>query len=402
MAEPDADVIVVGSGPAGAATAIHLARRGRRVLLLEGRDFAHPRPADMRSGEVLSPGGQRELAALGLSSAAAEWRLDSFNVLHNHWPNGRSTYDRLPRGLAFWQTDRGCLDRALFALARTEGVDTRDGCRVSDLLRGPNGAVRGVITKASATLAGREWRAPIVVDASGRRSAILARLRLKAPEREFRRVALVLFFAEMADCAPGVWEQYFFGAHNTTLRGARMRPALYRYSFETDLDYRAAFAARHGKMTPRDTVLAMLAELHPALHERFAAAPALSHNAAYVPVGFRVTDITHDGLIMVGDATGYLDPSTGQGIEFALRTARLAAGAIDAALQAGDYRRQRFAPYLDGRRREIDGAVRALRLYLRLSRSQPILRLASHVAPVRAAFTRAIVTPKGGGASRSF
>jgi len=391
--QSDVEVIVVGSGPGGAATAIHLARRGRRVLLLEGRDFARARPADMRSGEVLSPGGQRELATLGLPCDGAGWRLTPFAIVRNHWHNGRVTYDPLPRGLAYWQTDRGQLDRALFALARAEGVDARDACRVGDLLRDATGAVRGVVTKPGPASDQRSWRAPLVVDASGRRSVILARLGLKEPELALRRIALALFFTDVPGCAPGVWEQHFFAAHNTTLRGSMMRPGLYRYSFETDLAYRDRVARRHGKLTPRAMALAMLAELQPALHERFAAAPALPYTVAYAPIGYRVREIAHDGLVMVGDAAGYLDPSSGQGIEFALRMARLAAASIDRALAADDYRAAAFAPYLDGRRRELDAAMRALRLYLRLSRQKPLLSLFSRLRPARAALTRSLVTP---------
>jgi len=392
----------VGGGapaPAAPATAIHLARRGRRVLLLEGRDFARPRAADMRSGEVLSPGGQRELAALGLPCDDAGWRLTPFDTLRNHWPNGRVTHDPLPRGLAFWQTDRGQLDRALFALARAEGVDARDSRRVADVSRDADGAICGVVTKANPTTEARTWRAPIVVDAGGRRSVILARLALKQAEREFRRIALVLFFAGMTNCPPGVWEQHFFAAHNTTLRGSLLRPGLYRYSFETDLAYRDLFAARHGKLTPHATVMAMLAESRPDLHERFAAARPLPYSAAYAPVGYRVPNIARDGLVLVGDAAGYLDPATGQGIEFALRTARLAAASIDGALERRDYRAASFAPYLDGRRRELDAAMRALRLYLRLSRQRPLLNLFSRLPPARALMTRALVAPRRGATS---
>jgi len=395
----DAEVMGGGPAPAAPATAIHLARRGRRVLLLEGRDFARPRAADIRSGEVLSPGGQRELAALGLPCDDAGWRLTPFDTLRNHWPNGRVTHDPLPRGLAFWQTDRGQLDRALFALARAEGVDARDSRRVADVSRDADGAICGVVTKANPTTEARTWRAPIVVDAGGRRSVILARLALKQAEREFRRIALVLFFAGMTNCPPGVWEQHFFAAHNTTLRGSLLRPGLYRYSFETDLAYRDLFAARHGKLTPHATVMAMLAESRPDLHERFAAARPLPYSAAYAPVGYRVPNIARDGLVLVGDAAGYLDPATGQGIEFALRTARLAAASIDGALERRDYRAASFAPYLDGRRRELDAAMRALRLYLRLSRQRPLLNLFSRLPPARALMTRALVAPRRGATS---
>ncbi|MDP9375420.1 MAG: NAD(P)/FAD-dependent oxidoreductase, partial [Chloroflexota bacterium] len=386
----DAEVIVVGSGPAGAATAIGLARRGRRVLLLEGRDFTRrpePRAAEMRSGEVLSPGSQREVQRLGLPVEGVDWRFSSFAALRNRWPNGRVTLDPLPRGLAFWQTDRGRFDRALFALARAEGVDARDGCRVRDVLRdasGDDGAIRGVVTGEAAG-PGRAWRAPVVVDASGRHSPMLVRLGLKAPDPEFRRVAMVCFYDWVPDCPPGVWEQHFLAVGSTALKGSMMTEGLYRFSLETDLATRDCFAARHGRQPPHATLLALLAELHPALHERFRAARPRRYSMAYAPVGYRVRRIAHDGLVLVGDAAGYLDPATGQGIEFALRSARLAAGAIDAALAAGDCRREQFAPYLLSREREFARSLAWLRLYLRISGRPAALRIVSRVPAARAA-----------------
>lgn len=389
----EAEVIIVGGGPAGSALAVHLARRKRRVLLLEGRDFSRPRAADMRSGEVLSPGGQQEIAQLGLPPDQGNWRLIPFDRLRHSWPNGRITLDPLPSGLQFWQTDRGCFDRAMFGLARDAGAEVRDGCRVSNLLRDESGAVCGVLTKAG-DQAGQELRAPIVVDASGRRSALLARLKLKEPEREFRRIALVCFYEYMPGCTPGVWEQHFLPAYNTVLKGSIMREGLYRFSFETDLAFRDDFAARYGKQTPHAMVLAMLKAASPLLYERFLAARPMSYSVAYAPIGYRVNPITHDGMLMVGDAAGYLDPSTGQGIEFALRTARLAAASIEHALIAKDYRREQFAPYLEGRRREIHKAMNWLRLYLRMSRQRPLLNLFSYLAPARAAMMRSIVQPR--------
>jgi len=392
----EAEVIIVGGGPAGAATAIHLARRGRRVLLLEGRNFAKVRAADMRSGEVLSPGGQAEIARLGLAAQpSADWRLLPFEAIRNSWPNGRSTLDPLPHGLAFWQTDRGCFDRAMFALARAEGAEVQDNCRVSNLLRDEQGAVCGVITKAGDE-PGREYYAPIVVDASGRRSALLARMKLKQPEPEFQRIALVCFYEYVPDCTPGVWEQHFLTGYNTAIKGTIMREGLYRFSFETDLAFRNSFAARRGKQVPHAMTLAMLEELNPILHQRFKAARPLPYSVAYAPIGYRVSRIIQDGLLQVGDAAGYLDPSTGQGIEFALRTARLAAATIEQALLAHDYRQSQFAPYLAGRRREMTEALNWLRLYLRMTRQRPLLNLFSHkyLAPARALMVRSMVKPR--------
>jgi len=104
-----------------------------------------------------------------------------------------------------------------------------------------------------------------------------------------------------------------------------------------------------------------------------------------------VRRIIDDGLLLIGDAAGYLDPGTGQGIEFALRTARVAAITVDRALTLGAPCAERFAPYVAARQREIARAMLWLRLYLRLTRRAPLLDLASHTPPLRAALIRALV-----------
>jgi flavin-dependent dehydrogenase len=384
------DVIVVGGGPAGAAAATHLVRRGWRVVLLEGRDLAHQRAADLRSGEVLSPGGQAELHALGLPTGAADWRFESFATIRTRWPSGHTTDDPLPHGLAYWQTDRGKLDRALFAFADAAGAQTHDSQRVRALLRDRRGAVCGVTTRDE-TGNGREWHAPIVIDASGRYSAILHELGGRQPDPEFRRAALVTFYAEFPGCTPGVWEQHFLARYGAAVKGARMGPNLYRFSLELDLAAREAYARRLGSGAPHELTLMILRELAPHLHARFRAATPLPHRTAYGPLAYRVRRIIDDGLLLIGDAAGYLDPGTGQGIEFALRTARVAAVTVDRALRLGDPRAERFAPYVTARGREIARAMAWLRLYLRLTRRAPLLDLASHAPPLRAGLIRAMV-----------
>ncbi len=391
--QPQPEVIVVGAGPAGAAVAIYLARQQRRVLLLEGRDFSHSRPADMRSGEVLSPLAQLELKNLGLNFSGQDWTLLPFKVLNFFWPNGRVTFDLLPEGLEFVQIYRGGFDRALFKLARENGVLARDNSRVKDLLRTSTGHICGVITRGG-DKPDQEFKAPLVVDASGRRSPLLARLKLKKPELEIKRIALVCFYKEMAGCQPGVWEQHFLGKFNTVLKGSKMKEGLYRFSFETDLVFRDNFAARNGKLTPHEMVLSMLKELNPPLFERFKAAKPLPYSVAYAPIAYRVPQIVHPGLIMVGDSAGYLDPSTGQGIEFALRTARQAAKTINRAFSQNDLKPENFSSYLEGRRKEIESSSTRLRLYLRLSQSRNLLNLFSYLPPGRRIFINSLIKEK--------
>ena len=324
----------------------------------------------------------RASCARGLPTAGADWRFESFATIRNRWPNGRATDDPLPRGLAYWQTDRGKLDRALFAFAGAAGARTHVGQRVRALLRDRRGAVCGVTTRDEAG-AGRAWHAPVVIDASGRYSAILHALGGRQPDPEFRRAALVTFYDSFPDCTPGIWEQHFLTRHGAAVKGARMGLGLYRFSLELDLAARDQYARRLGTGAPHALTLAILRDLAPHLHGRFRAATPLPHRTAYGPLAYRVRRIIDDGLLLIGDAAGYLDPGTGQGIEFALRTARVAAATVDRALVLGDPRAERFAPYVAARHREMARAMAWLRLYLRLTRRAPLLDLASHTRLLR-------------------
>ena len=395
--DTDADIIVVGGGPAGVAVAVNVARAGLRVVLCEARTFERPLLADLRTGEVVSPGAQRELVRLGFDNAGAAWRLDDFDILRQFWTAQCTTRHRLPRGLRYWQSDRGLFDRALLDFARANGVTVRTGFRIGGVVQDTkDGRVGGVVGRE-----GAEMRARLVVDASGRNSAIVARLGLKAAETEFRRFAVVCFFSDVPQTRAGEWEQHFLGG-NTTLNGSRMRTGLFRFTLETDLAVRQRYPDLH---RPHDIFQTLLQEKNPTLAERMAAATSLDYAIAYAPVGYRVPQRVQPGLLLVGDAAGYLDPATGQGIEFALRMARLAAQSIISTYQGVKVLREhlshqlpnRFEAYEVGLQRELRQMQRDLRIYLRLTRQPMALKIGSKLWPVREIALRRLVVPRAEG-----
>lgn len=392
-----AEVIVIGGGAAGCSAAIYLVRQGRHVVLLEGREDRPPQLSDIHSGEVLSPGSQLELRRLGFEAAPPtsadplrRWKLQEWDTVWQCWPGGRETIDRLPKGVAFWQINRGNFYQALRHLARSEGVEVREGVRVINLLRDAANVCRGVVARDAG---GKtcELTAPVTVDASGRNSVVLARLGLRQPEEKFRRAAYLLFFSELdAAPPPGIWRQYWWPG-GTTLRGSFLAPKLYRFSFETTLAERNRWLAKFGRLPAHELFLKALAEHSPGLEKSFKEAVRLPHLLAFAPIGFRVGQIAHDGLLMTGDAAGYLDPSTGQGLEFALRSGRLAARSIGEAFARKKFDRGAFDRYLREREAEVQPIVRQLRLFLQVSRSERLLDVAGSVAPVRRLVLRQLV-----------
>src|SRR5919199_2859466 len=129
-----ADVVVVGGGPAGSATAIRLAHQGLHVVQLERRVFGAPENDRFRSGEGLLPSTMRVLKRLGLARDADTWTLQRATGVRIRWPNGAVTLDRFSAGRCIRALDRELFDTALWCEARAAGVDGRCNWSVQQLL----------------------------------------------------------------------------------------------------------------------------------------------------------------------------------------------------------------------------------------------------------------------------
>jgi len=188
-----ADAVVVGAGPAGAATAILLAREGLSVALLDRARF----PRDKICGEYLSPEGSRILDRLGVlarveANGARPLRgmrilgPDGTQLVGDYPPDGARPGDR-PRALA---VRRRILDAALVERAGEVGISVREGMRVVDLLR-EGARITGVVAEPVGlerrTAAAERFSAPLVVAADGRTSVIAERLGLRRPHPCQRR-----------------------------------------------------------------------------------------------------------------------------------------------------------------------------------------------------------------------
>ncbi|WP_035856513.1 FAD-dependent oxidoreductase [Cryptosporangium arvum] len=177
---PDFDVAIVGAGPAGAATALRLARAGARVLLLERSHFENP-----RVGESLSPEVTPLLRELGVDLPAAR---PSYGVA-SHWGGTESSSTLSnPHGTG-WYVDRAAFDRHLAEAAAAAGADLRLGTACL-------GAVRA--TQWTLTLSGgASATADFLVDATGR-AARLGR-HLGAERLAFDRLVAITAFVPAPD-----------------------------------------------------------------------------------------------------------------------------------------------------------------------------------------------------------
>ena len=178
------DVVVVGGGPAGTATALFLRQQGRDVLLVDEARF----PRDKLCGEGVSPEAWRLLDALGVAErvrALHPWPLRGMALTS---PSGVSFTGRYrgPRAAGF-AIRRKILDRALLEAARDAGVEVREGTRALDLVL-DHGRVSGVVCQSGA--APETLSARLVVGADGRRSVVARKLGLLREHRSLRKFAV--------------------------------------------------------------------------------------------------------------------------------------------------------------------------------------------------------------------
>jgi geranylgeranyl reductase family protein len=319
------DAVVVGGGPAGSALATLLARRGHDVLLLDAARF----PRDKVCGEGVSPEAWRLLDALGAVPAVRQLAPHPLRGMTLVSPDGtvfRGEYrGRDQPGFA---VRRLALDAALLDVARRAGVEVREGARVSGLLR-EGGAVAGVVLERGGET--ETARARVVAAADGRRSVVARGLGLLREHPRMRRFAVRGYWLGM-EALGELGEMHVGGggycgvaplastlANVTFVLDAReLAPA----GGDLDRFYREALRRRW-----------------PRVAERLDRARLLEPPRAIGPLALECRAVTAPGAVLVGDAAGFYDPFTGEGVTLALRTAELAAEAVSPALE-----RKRAAP----------------------------------------------------------
>ncbi len=323
---PDADVIVVGAGPAGSVTAKLLAGRGLDVLVLDRAAFPRPKPC----GDCMSAAATSLLDRLGLLPAvlhAGAAPIERWDIVA---PDGSVATGRFADRPAL-ALERRVLDALLLDSARSAGARFRQG-RVDRLRRGPGRRVVGVAMRDGAVLTAR-----LVVGADGLRSVVARELGVIQRTPRLRKVSLT---AHVTIPGPPGSPAAFTMRHGEmhVLRGgvlgvAPAGPGRYNLTLVVD-DRHARSLAEQG---PEAFFMAWLRRVQ-TVRNRFGGVE-LGRLLASGPFDWPTRSPVADGSALVGDAAGYYDPFTGQGIYRAMAGAELLAGEVGPVLaEAGDER----------------------------------------------------------------
>jgi len=377
-----ADVVVVGAGPAGTATAILLAERGWSVTLLDKAGFPRPKIC----GEYLSPEAARILDRLGVLKAVDQAGAQPLRGMKIVAPDGTALEGSYPttgpwRGyrdhaLAF---PREALDRILVERARGFPVDVREHHRVTGLLQSA-GVVTGVVAQ-NEDGEPREIAGRLVVAADGRHSAVASALGLLRPHR-LRRMALIRHVSGLAGIE-NRGEIYLDPPDYAILNP--VAPGLVNLGLVVPLAHARAFARRleaffHAR-------LGHLRHLAP----RLVGMKVEGRLMAMGPLAYRVAEPRADGVALVGDAAGFYDPFTGEGVFTALRSAELLTATAHSALISGDLSQATLGRYPAARRREFAAKSRVTHALQFLIARRRLANVAAHMLARRPALLDALL-----------
>jgi flavin-dependent dehydrogenase len=322
------DVAIAGAGPAGAALALRLARRGVHVALLDAAGF----PRDKLCGEYLSPESWSVLDRLGLAGAVARTGYHPIRSVRISTPRGRVVEAEVagPDGQPGIGLSRSILDDLIVEQARTAGVAVFEHTRVLAPIVA-DGRVGGLSARHP-TLGVLDFRARVTVAACGRFSALVrqtgrTRVRSRFRTRYFGlKRHLSIPEAEASEPPGAVGLHLVPGAYGGTCRidgGLTNFCALLPES---------AVRRHRGNL---DRVVRDCLGSNAALARVLAAGSAATGWKTVAGVRVEVSSPRLAGIFYAGDCQGTVDPLGGQGMTMALVGAEVLAPYVERALVEG-------------------------------------------------------------------
>lgn len=358
MTHIDADVVIVGAGPAGSTAAAHLAQAGFEVALLEKASF----PRDKICGDALTPRAVRETQRLGIPTRAEDgWHpnrglrlIGAGHRLEIDWPDVPGMPDH---GLT---RPRMKLDADLAGFAAACGARLHENMMATHPLLGPDGWVTGVAARATDERGRRTgpeltFRAPVVIAADGVSSRMAVALGIEKRDDRPMGVAVRTYHSSPRhdDDYIESWVELTAPTQTTVSGQATAGEVMPGYGWLFPLgdgtvnvglgmlNTSPAFGQVDYRAVLRDWIAAMGHEWD--IDETTELTPVRS---AALPMAFNRTPHFDRGMLLIGDAGGMVNPFNGEGIDYGMEAARIAAEVISTYARYPEAaRRRRLAEY---------------------------------------------------------
>ena len=335
------DAIVVGAGPAGSTTAALLAEKGHDVLVVEKEKF--PR---YHVGESLMPFCYFSLERLGLVDTLMESanprkycvqfvREDGFLsqpfYFFQHFDHPSSTT---------WQVWRSDFDKMILDKAKANGASVMEETKAKNLIKSGD-RVEGVEVE-SKEMGLIELKAPIVVDASGRDCFAARKENWMVRDPELNKIAIWTYF-KGAKRDPGLDE----GA--TTVAYLPNKGWFWYIPLSGDIVSVGIVAERdylfNGSTRDHEEIFKREVLNNEWIKEHLSEAEQTGEYRITGEYSYRNRYCASEGLVLAGDAFGFLDPVFSSGVFLALKSGVILADEIDLALNKGDLSAKSFDNY---------------------------------------------------------
>ncbi len=370
----DADVIVVGAGPSGSATSYYLAQQGLKVLLLEKTEF----PREKVCGDGLTPRSVKQLLDMGIEPTEENGWIKNKGLriiagkhrLELKWPELESFPNY---GLIRTRHD---FDQILAKRAEQVGVDLRQNTRVLGPIRDDKtGRIVGV--NAKTTAGNVSYRAPFVVAADGVSARMALAIGVQRQENRPMGVAVRTYYKsprtndDFMESWLELWDEdkllpgygWIFGVgdgtSNVGLGILDSSPAF------QSIDYKDLLK-KWLEQTPHEWGYRdenMVGEIR----------------GAALPMGFNRQPFYTQGLILVGDSGGMVNPFNGEGIAYAMESGRVAAEVIaEAAKAQNEFAREKMLHQYPALMKERLGGYYTLgRVFVKLIGNPEVMKIAT-------------------------
>jgi digeranylgeranylglycerophospholipid reductase len=312
-----ADILVVGSGPAGSTTARFLSQEGFKVSILEAKTSIG---IHVQCGEAISRDTFDDILHIPMPKVAVRSEIDGYRIIG---PSLGMIDYRLEKGEG-WIVDRRVFDKEMLIAAVLEGANIELNTRVIKTEINPD---KGICLKVNHYGTEKTLTAPVVIGADGLYSSVARDVGLSeaiAPNDLDTSVGYEMVGVEVDE--PSVFDLYV---------GRDVAPRGYLWVFpkgENCVNIGVGIGVGYGEKTVKE-YLDDFIHNHPEGKRRFKNAKIIEERIGAIPVGGTLEKFATDRVLLVGDAARQVNPLTGGGICYGMEAGKMLSNTLVKAFE---------------------------------------------------------------------